>query len=240
MIQIQKYSIDNGILTNKLLITYINQFWLDIFSKVKGDKHLWLMCKVHYSEEELGHKTLGQLRRVNFDDKELFLEYLSERLGILNDAYTSLAISEISFSYVINEGLATDNDRLQLQDLSDKTTTTHRFNNYNIPTSMNPSDYGSILATTTFSTFTRFIVNAGTRNYQIDSNLESMVNKVTILGASNFKWTDTKLSVGFKREIGKSTIYFLDGEIVLRKQQLSAKSFSKVSKDSKLKQNKIL
>ena len=37
-------------------------------------------------------------------DKDLFIEYLSERLGIINDAYTTLAISQISFSYIINEG----------------------------------------------------------------------------------------------------------------------------------------
>jgi hypothetical protein len=36
---------------------------------------------------------------------------------------------------------------------------------------------------------------------------------------------------GFNREIGKSTIYFLDGEVVLRKQQLTAKPFSKVKQD---------
>lgn len=187
MIKIQKYTINKVLLTKEVLNVYITQFLNDLYSTIKGEKHLWLMCKVHYSEEELGHKTLGNLIRVNFSDKALFIEYLSERLGILNYAYTSLAISEISFSYVINDGLATDTDRLLLQDLSEKAPTTHRFNNYNIPKSMNPADYGTIIATTPFSSFTRYIITDKfniSRNYQIDSYLETLINKVSILGAS--------------------------------------------------------
>src|ERR1700733_1128684 len=81
MIKLQKYSINNILLTNKILSVYITKFWNDIYSQVKGEKHLWIMCKVHYSEVELGYRTLGHLRRVNFTDKELFINYLSERLG---------------------------------------------------------------------------------------------------------------------------------------------------------------
>ena len=219
------------LLTNKVLSVYISKFWNDIYSQIKGENHLWIMCKVNYSESELGYRTLGHLRRVNFTDKELFIEYLSERLSILNDSYTTLAISQITFSYIINEGLASDKDRLLLQNLEDKASITHRFNNYNLPISMNPSDYGLVISSSTFDSFIRFIVKNGARIYQIDSTLDKLINKVTILGASDFKWTDTALTEGFHREIGKSTIYFLDGEIVLRKQQLNAKPFSKVSKD---------
>jgi hypothetical protein len=230
MIKIKSYPILDVLLTKKVLNVYISQFWNEIFSPIKNSKHLWLMVKVNYSEEELGYKTLGHLRRVNFTDKELFLEYLTARLGILNDSYTTLAISSITFSYIINEGLASKKDRLLLQNLSDKTSSTHRFNNYQLPISMNPGDYGTILATTIFDTFNRFIVQNGTRNYQIDISLDGITNNVTILGASDFKWTDVALqsSEGFKRIIGKSTIYFVDGEIVLRKQQLPAKAFGKL------------
>src|ERR1700727_2577092 len=132
MIKIQNYSINNVLLTNKVLSIYINKFWNDIYSQINSDNHLWIMCKVNYSEVELGYRTLGHLRRVNFNDKELFINYLSERFNILNDSYTTLSISEISFSYIINEGLATEQDRLLLQDLTDKGRTIHRFSNYNL------------------------------------------------------------------------------------------------------------
>jgi len=224
MIKLKKYPITNSYLNSKMLSSYINQFWNEVYSTIKGEQHLWLMCKVNFSEN--GYKTIGHLRRVNFDEKDSYLNYLSERLGILNDSYISQSISNITFSYIINKGLATDNKSL-LQDLTDKSLSYHRFNNYNLPTSMNPSDYGQIRSNSIIDGVNRFIVINGTRTYEIDVSLDSSTNHVTILGASDFKWTDTILTEGFKREIGKSTIYFLDGEIVLRKQLLNAKSFYK-------------
>lgn len=238
MIKLTNYSINNVLLTNKVLSIYINKFWNDVYSQIKGENHLWIMCKVHYSEIELGYRTLGHLRRVNFADKELFLSYLSDRLNILNDSYTTLAISQISFSYIINEGLASEQDRLLLQNLNDKGRTIHRFNNYNLPISMNPLDYGTLILNNQIvvdgESINRFVVKNGRRHYQIDSTLDGLVNKVTILGASDFKWTDTALIEGFHREIGKSTIYFLDGEIVLRKQLIPSKPFRKLSSDKNL------
>jgi hypothetical protein len=60
---------------------------------------------------------------------DLFLSYLGEKLGLATDAYTSHSISEISFHYIIRHGQPKDNYKKLLQDLSNKSITTHRFNN---------------------------------------------------------------------------------------------------------------
>ena len=100
---------------------------------------------------------------------------------------------------------------------------------------MIPEDYGTIIATTKLDNLTRYIVtNKEKRLYQIDMSEDSMVNIVTILGPANLERTDTKLIEGFKREIGKSTVYFVDGESVLVKQQRPAKPFSSRSEDKHL------
>ena len=236
MIKNQTYNLKHVLLTNELLDAYINNFWNDVFSSIGSDKHLLLMCKVQYSEAELGYRTLGHLRKVNIEDKELFIEYLTERLGIFNDAYVTLAISKFTFSYVIKEGLAAGNRRL-LQDLSDKSVTTHRFNNLNLPISMNPSEYGEVKGTTPFDNFTRHFVHNNNKVYEIDVSLTKLINNVTILGASDLKWKDTKLIEGFKREIGKSTLYFLDGELVVRKYQVPAKPFTQLKVDPNMVSN---
>jgi hypothetical protein len=54
-----------------------------------------------------------------------------------------------------------------------------------------------------------------------------MINNVTILGLSDFKWIDRKLVDGFVRDIGKTTLYFLDGELIYIK-QLNAKTFRRL------------
>jgi len=233
MIKLQTYSINKLLLTNEVLEAYITNFWSDIFSSIKDTSHLMLMVKVEFNESEMGYRTLGDLRRVNYEDKELFVEYLQNRLGLLTESYVVHPISKITFSYIIKSGLATNNRRL-LQDLTSKSTTTHRFNNMNLPISMNPSDYGTIIGTTLFEleNFTRYFVTSGARVYQLDISLDGITNNVTVLGAVDLKWVDTLISGGvFKREIGKSIIYFMGGERVLTKKLLSAKPFTKVATD---------
>lgn len=145
MIKIKSYSITNNLtLTNELLVSYINNFWIDIFNNIKDTNHLLLMCKVNFSDESLGYRTLGHLRKVNFNDKELFIDYLTKRLSVLNDSYVTAPICQITFSYIIKEGLCTDSNRtLFNDDLKDKSPTTHNFNNMVLPSTMNPNDYGN-------------------------------------------------------------------------------------------------
>jgi hypothetical protein len=237
MIKIKSYNLKNILLTNEILNAYINNFWKDIYTPLlkEGEKHLMLMCKVQFTDESMGYRTLGHLRKVNFTELELFLSYLTERLGLLNDAYTTLPISKLTFSYIIKEGLATDTDRRLLQDLTDKTVSVHRFNKLNLPVSMLPSDYGILLSKSVIGSITRYITTLNKKVFQIDVSLDGLTNKVTVLGASDLNWVDTKLVEGFKREIAKTTLYFVDGELLLRKQLLPAKAFKKLSVDSNLK-----
>jgi hypothetical protein len=237
MIQ-QKSYINNQqiILTPEVLNSYVLQFWNEVFDQTnqgpsENVKHLMVLCKVKYSETEVesGYRTLGPLRRVEFKDLDLFIEYLSGRLGILTDSYDSNSISEILFTYIIKQGEVSEKDRLLLQDLSDKEIPFHEFNKISLPVSMDPANYGSIRGKTQIDEDTRYFVRKGNRVYEIDVTLDQLINKVSIVGASDFKWTDTKISDDlFKREIGKATYYFLAGEIVLVKRQIPAKPFSKM------------
>ena len=91
---------------------------------------------------------VAEMRKVNFTDKDLFIEYLTSRLGLLNESYKDTPIAVITFDYIIKEGLA-DGDRALLK--SDVyTPSKFSYNNLNIPLSMNPSDFGTILTTEVF------------------------------------------------------------------------------------------
>jgi len=129
--------------------------------------------------------------------------------------------------------------------MNEKVSATHSFNNMNLPVSMDPRDYGKVLVLNHLimendEMIYRSIVESGNKTFRIDISKDLMVNTVRIQGAVNLEWTDTRLSrdledsYTFKREIKKSTIYFLDGEIALRKQLLPAKPFLKASADPKL------
>jgi len=86
----------------------------------------------------------------------------------------------------------------------------------------------------------RFLVESGKLSYLIDISSDGLTNKVKIQGPIDLNWVDTKISEGvFKREIGKSIIYFMDGEKILRKKLLSAKPFSTLSTDKTINSNFI-
>jgi len=184
MIKLKSYPINNSFLTNELLSSYIDLFWKEVFHQLtKGPsiQHLMLMCKISFNSRsmEMGYRTLGHLRRVNYDDKELFKSYLQERLAYLNDSYTSNSLDEITFSYIERDGLALDNRRL-LQDVSDKSLATHRFNNLNLPISMVPSDYGVVRGITSYDTFTRYFITDNKKVFEIDISLDGLINKVMV------------------------------------------------------------
>jgi hypothetical protein len=233
MIKIKTYPINNLPLTNQVLVNYIDNFWSEIFSSIRNTKHLLILCKVQFSETEMGYRTIGHLRKVNFNDKELYLDYLLQRLSYMNESYMVQPISNITFSYVIKDGICSDKDRALLNDINDKLITKHSFNNLDLPISMNPSDYGDIeldgYIQENGQSYHRFIVKNGNRTFRIDISSDGKQNTVTILGNVDLSWVDTKIDDAisdiFKREIKKSTIYFMDGEIVVRKQVLPAKPF---------------
>jgi hypothetical protein len=117
-----------------------------------------------------------------------------------------------------------------LKDLSNNQDVTfHEFNKIKLPISMNPNDYGILLSKSVVDGYNRYITTLNKKVFQIDQTLDLLVNNVTILGASELKWVDTVVNIDgtFKREIGKSTIYFLNGVILLQKQILAAKAFKR-------------
>lgn len=242
MINIKTYLLKDKILSNEILSLYIDNFWSDIFESNK-ENHLFLLCKIQFSNTDDSYRTLGHLVKINYEDKTLFLDYLSERLTILSDSYVTHPISQMSFSYIIKNGKCLDENRtLLLQEFNDKGISNHNFNNMDLPITMDPFKFGEVRISNNIDiegeSIIRYIVVNRDKTYQIDVCENGMVNKVTILGRINLSWIDSKLNLNdtetFKREIGKSTIYFLDGEVILRKKELPANPFKKLQKESKL------
>ena len=201
-----------------------------------------ILCKIQYSndltdnENSGSYKTLGPLRRVEHKDMDLFTELLIQRLGLINDSYSPLPVDKITFTYLIKEGNITESDRLLLveADSENNDLAFHQFNKMRLPVSMEPQDYGKIEVSNEIEQdgviFQRYIVSNNKYTYRIDMYDGGMINIVSILGQIDMSWTDYRLDETishFKRVIGKSTIHFLSGIVILQEKQLNAKSFRK-------------
>lgn len=176
MIKVQRYPIKNLLLNADIISLYIDKFWTDIFSHIHRDdspKHLYILCKVLFTERDMGYRTLGHLVKVNFKDKELYIHYIQERLGLFVDTYKSIPIKSIEFSYIEKLGeIGANEERALFKNESDLST--HKFNNKNLPISMDPNDYGTIILSNTINNHNsnseeiRYVVTHDLRTYQIE------------------------------------------------------------------------
>ena len=81
MFKFKKFILENGtILTSDILKLYIDAFWNEVFKALRSNEkdniHLMLMIKVQFTDTSMGHRTLADLRVVNFADKDLFINYI--------------------------------------------------------------------------------------------------------------------------------------------------------------------
>lgn len=242
-IQTQVYNLpENSTINTPLLSTFVGQFWSDIFKPLTlkhKEVHLVLMCKVLYAGSTNGYKTLGDARRVNFEDLNLYVQYLSNKINVLNDSYTVLPCINIEFTYFINKTKA-DENRLLKQNMDYKVAS-HGFNNYNLPLSMNPEDYGVTIATQDLGgSAMRYVVKNDRLVFTIETSENGLTNNVRIEGLTDITWVDTKLNGDtFKREISKNVIYVSNGKVVAKEKELPAKPFSKLALDKKVANSDI-
>lgn len=207
MIKNKSYVLPSSTTLSKTMLTkYINSFWTDIFSSpdLITNNHLLLLVKITFINGDV--ITLAELRKANFADKDLLLEYLANRLNILAESYQVDPISEINFNYIIKDGLAEDS-RALLQS-NDYQVGTPSFNNMQIPNTMDIYQYGDILVHQDKGDQSKYAISNGNRMYIIES--QASKNKVNIPKPIDLTWTDTELSESlFKREICKDTLYYL-------------------------------
>lgn len=105
------YQINDITLTNEILISCLENFWQEIFEPIKETKHLMIQCKVNFSDNDQGYKSLTYFRKVNYGDKDLFIDHVSQRLTVLSDSYTTSPLSELIVSYLIREGQCDKSNR---------------------------------------------------------------------------------------------------------------------------------
>ena len=230
----------NSTLTSSILTSYIIRFWNEIFKQlhsVNDNMHLMLMVKVEYADSTFGYRSLANFRLVNYVDKQLFIEFLISRLGILTDSYKDSPFSKITFSYIVKEGLA-DETRLLLQNPTYQVTT-HNYNNMQLPLTMDHTKYGKVLGKETLSdNQTRYFTLNNGHVFFIDVSDDLITNSVHLQAPVDLKWVDVKLSdTLFKRVIGKNTLFIENGEVVVKSKILNAKPFNTHKVDPKLANN---
>lgn len=156
------------------------------------------MCKVKYSELNI-IRTMGNMRRINYSDKNTLIDYLVDRLGILTDNYQDNRIDEIIFTYIIKEELANE-DRLLIKDVEHQSSN-FNYNHMKLPLSMNPKDYGKILSTTNLPFDSKINENGSRITSSVKYIVENDKHQIFVIWSKPILHSDFKGKVGAKETV---------------------------------------
>lgn len=244
MINIKQYKIENNTLTPEVLQHFIAKFWHEVFSKLNHkNSYLNLLVKVRYDSNDMGYASLAKLRKVGYEDKNLFTDYICDNLALLTDTYTSTSVLRLDFSYMIKRGEINSIDRsfLELRKVNPLTDTPkHSIKKSFLPFSMDPKEFGEILreAVTLGGNPLFTIKGAREEIFEIEVLSGGLVNKGTIIGGrggnAQFSWEDRKQEGGFIRsDGGKQSWQYYDGGLVSYK-KVPSKPFISLEKDKRI------
>jgi hypothetical protein len=203
------------VITEQILEKYINLFWKEVINEIKDDQYILIIPRLILIDNQ--YITISKSIKINKDNKEDLLIYLMDRIGLSNEVYKSIPISNIIFSYGIRNGLITPTiGPAQNKDGAIKYQIYYK---NKLPIVTNPEKYGKII----MKYNNLFIISLG-KNISVhlfqEKESDLQINRIEYIKNGNllFQWKDTIISPNkFIRIIGKSTIHYENGEIVLYK-----------------------
>jgi hypothetical protein len=131
------YNIKNVVFSNILFKNKFNQFWRKIETEFTKDNHMFILFKIKYINSQT--LSIGNLQRLNKDDKNWYSEFILNFIELKASFYNETQIESLIFSYGFKDGKVKNKNELTYNGLY------QNYNNYQIPISINPMDYGILI-----------------------------------------------------------------------------------------------
>jgi len=188
--------------------------YLEIVKNIKNNQHILLIPRVQFNNNDI--ISLSNKVEINnsLEIKKTLLNYLMDRIGSSTDAYKSIPIINIIFSYGIREGKYTPTFSTPKKDIE-----YHTFNRGKLPIGLIPNDYGKIIS----KIGNNYVISLNKNTFitlRVEQNLSNLENHITFVknGEVLYIWKDKIISNyegdrKFIRYIGKSIINYNNGEI---------------------------
>jgi hypothetical protein len=200
------------VITEQILREYINLFIKEVINEIKDDQHILFIPRVNLIDNQ--YITLSSKININKGCKEDLLSFLIDKIGLSNDAYKSIPISSIVFSYGIRDGVITPEFIRKTKNIKYQV-----YYNNKLPLALFPEDYGKII-----SIYNNLYIISVSKNVSVHLFQEKEgdfdINRIEYIKNGNilFTWKDkilNKKQNKFIRNIGKSTIHYEKGVIIL-------------------------
>lgn len=222
------------LITKDLLKININKFWNEKMSHLDENYHVLFILRLRFENNQM--ITASTLKKIDKSNKNDLVSYLYDRISVSNEAYSITPIKSIIFSYGIRDGKI-DHSINEISSSNIDTKFQLYYNNkLPIVNTGNPSEYGKILS----ENKDQYIINISDKTFIILNSLiinNLKVNNIKFIknGREVTKWTDTIIGQNsIVREIGKSSYYYENTELILVKVIKNSKAIDKVKVNKKL------
>jgi hypothetical protein len=219
----------NRIFTKTLFERKVNTFWSKIEDSFTESNHMFLLFRVKYINGEI--VTIGVLQRLNFTDKDWFIEWIITNMEFKSEYYKENQIESLIFSYGFKEGKINKNKKSIFKNTE--------INKINIINSINPSDFGTIIDTIKNEKLSIFFLqNEEGQSISIRQINECNLVKISKKGKTLIEFKDIKLNeIEFIREVGENKYFYKNNELILSSRNIKSKFIKKINKDQKLINN---
>jgi DNA polymerase family B len=226
-------NLNNQLFSKILFDKVFNQFWNKISDNFTDSNHMFILLKIKYQNNE--YVTIGNLQRLNKNDKQWYFDWIINNMIYKSEYYNETPIESIIFSYGFKDGLIATkeifNSNLEFQN----------YNNYNLPVTMNPLDYGKLISDINFENYTVYILQTKD-NLLIKFIKYNDYNEVEILSSGNVivKFRDQFVSENkFIRFLDNKKYFFENNKEILFLKELKTKFISKLAPSKTLNNNFI-
>lgn len=125
-----------SIFSKDLLETNLDLFWKKIVENISNDQHILFLFRLQWSDTQFA--TIGNLQRLNKDDKDYILNFIIEEMQDRGEYYLEQSIISIVFSYGIRDGRA-------LEKVIQTQVQYHNYQHHKLPITMDPLKYGRLI-----------------------------------------------------------------------------------------------
>jgi|SRR6267154_1886927 len=95
-------NLSSTFLSKDLLNKYLNEFWLDIVMNINDNEHILFIPRLKLIDNQ--YVSLSKMLKINKDNKNEIQSFLSDLIGLSNEAYKNIPIKSIIFSYGVRKG----------------------------------------------------------------------------------------------------------------------------------------
>jgi hypothetical protein len=207
----QILELKDNIFKKEILKNFINYFYETELKNIEESKHILFIFRIQLINNDI--KTVTKQLKVNIgDNKNNLISYLMDAINLTSNNYNDTPIKSLIISYGIRKGKIDSTITNK-----EETVYHHVYYNHKLPIALNAKDYGDIIEENedkTIVSLNKSIILV------IKSNIVDKTNNIKYFknGKLMYEWIDQiKEDGSLIREIGKSTIFWKDNEIVWTK-----------------------